>query len=515
MGLVNCKLEGEDGGGGSDLRNLFILVLISAAVGIYVLLNTVLISRDGIFYIKNAKLFLDGFESGIKFYYPGYPFLLFLVYKLAGLFAGDFSNQDWVYLSQSLSLTFKVVSIFPLYYIGKLFLDGRRAFWAVLIIMILPESVELGSGGLRAWPHLLFLSTGILFVLLGFKRRNLFMFGAAGLMAAAGYTIRPECVQVVLYGILLLGFRFFVSREKAERKVCVWGSVLLLAGFAVLAIPYAGVRGYLLPDKVLDMLEGFRVSYGLEGEVLCKADRVAVFRAESVPAGVLASFIELFQGLLKNFRYYFALPVLLGLFDYFKDRRRLRSAEGFVLLAFIVVNVIMMVLLQYNYGYLSARHCFALSMFLVFMVPFGLESMSVEVGRRFKGGVLSTSRFWFAVFVIIGVVICLPKVLKPVGYEKRSFRTAADWIKDNTANGAVLGVSDRAKRIGFYANRECELLYEQALPGGLVYIVERFKYGKDKPVYFDELEERYEPVKRWESDSSEIVFYELKRAAGD
>jgi len=80
-----------------------------------------------------------------------------------------------------------------------------------------------------------------------------------------------------------------------------------------------------------------------------------------------------------------------------------------------------------------------------------------------------TERFWYLVLLLIGVSICIPKLLTPIRAEKQGYREAAEWLKGNTDSAATIAVPD--KRISFYAERK-GLVYEDGnIPANAVYIV--------------------------------------------
>ena len=93
------------------------------------------------------------------------------------------------------------------------------------------------------------------------------------------------------------------------------------------------------------------------------------------------------------------------------------------------------------------------AVYLVFYVPTGLELLAQRISSRFLKERFNNPQLWFFVLLTIGIVICLPKLLRPIRIEKQAFRTAAQWIKENTSPEEVIGVSNSTKRIGFYAER--------------------------------------------------------------
>jgi hypothetical protein len=67
--------------------------------------------------------------------------------------------------------------------------------------------------------------------------------------------------------------------------------------------------------------------------------------------------------------------------------------------------------------------------------------------------------------LVIGIVICVPKLFRPIRIEKKGYRLAAEWLKENTTKEDVIAVPDI--RISFYAERKGVSQYEK----GAKYVV--------------------------------------------
>jgi hypothetical protein len=148
--------------------------------------------------------------------------------------------------------------------------------------------------------------------------------------------------------------------------------------------------------------------------------------------------------------------------------------------------------------------------YLIFYVPTGLELLAQRISSMFLKEPFNNSQLWFFALLIIGIVICLPKLFKPIRIEKQAFRTAAQWIKENTSPEEVIGFSSSVNRIGFYAERANVVISDNSFPWDIRYIVAGFKKNKDKPLYHKIIEDKYTTVNQWETRNIVIVFYSLK-----
>ena len=136
-------------------------------LGIYLVASTVLVSKDGVLYIEQARMVSSDPAVIVKGDTPGYPFLIFAVHRFAALFADNSSLFGWIYTAQSVTLLFRLLALVPLYFIGKLLVGGRNSFYAMLILIVLPHPAKMACELTREWPHIFFLAAGFLLLLWG------------------------------------------------------------------------------------------------------------------------------------------------------------------------------------------------------------------------------------------------------------------------------------------------------------------------------------------------------------
>jgi len=225
-----------------DCLHLAVLVAVALAIGVYLIVTSVIIAHDGVFYIEQAQnLALD--PLGVARRYPvGYPALLFSAHRVAGLFTEGDSTNVWVYSSQAVTLLCRIVALVPLYLLGRLLVGGRRSFWAVLILVVLPHPAHYGSDVLREWPFLLFLALGFWLLIGALRDKRWWLFGLIGLAAGLGYVIRPMCGQLVIYGLLGLVVAF-LNRQRSGKLAIPGAMLLLVVGFAIPVAPHLAWTG--------------------------------------------------------------------------------------------------------------------------------------------------------------------------------------------------------------------------------------------------------------------------------
>ncbi len=489
-----------------DLLNVSILLILALCIGIYLIVTTALISKDGVTFIKyGQQIEAHPVKTMVKeSQHPGYPLLILTAHKVTGLLHKNTSILSWVYCAQSVTLMFRVLAIVILYFIAKQLFSARMSFWAVLILILLPKPAEYGSDALSDWPHLFFLLTGLLFLLRGAANKRWWLFGFAGLAAGAGYLIRPECAQLLVLVRLWLGLQLLLPGHTTGKVKVLSALALLLAGFLAITGPYINLKAAVFPKKNVCQFTSTTRAIKTSRTVFPKknvaqstpASQQLKVRAKNnltasepkpasqfTPSKITKAFGKLVAGMSETLMWFFVPAMLIGMYKRLKPQKWYKP-EKFFIIAIIVLNIPVMIWLYCKHGYMSDRHTLPLLILPILYVPVGLQELAIWFQKRFPIKVGSSAfinfneRLWFLVFLLIGASICTPKLLRPIRFEKQGFRAAAQWLKDNTDSNATVAVPD--KRISFYAGRK-ELFYEnENIPKRAEYIVKISKKKTNK-----------------------------------
>jgi hypothetical protein len=438
---------------------------------------------------------------------PGYPFLLFLWHKFLSWFGFGQSNMDWILAGQTLAMLCQILALVPLYLFGKQMVGSKYAFVAVLILIFLPWPSEFACDVLREWPYLLFLFGGLLLILWAFSYQRILFFLPAGLIAGVGYMIRPECGQVVIYGLLGLLLSFMTPEKWLPRKKAILGSVLLVLGFIAVFFPYVQIQGRILPDKLHRLMTPGKAVYPLETNPSQQAGISSWMPIDGI--AVLA------KGVSENQMYYFFPFMLTGLYFFLSSKKTIPLYK-WLILGFIIFNCLMYVLLYQQWGYISRRHTLPLAVMTLLFVPLGLDIVAVLFSKRqaVSGYQIDLSRqkVIFTGLLIVGMIICLPKLSTPLGGDKAGFRKTAEFLKQNTPADAVIAVSD--SRIAFYADRN-KVVFEAQPTGGrwdyLVIIEKKDKSGGSEQAVPSQIKVHAEPLNNSSRHSQEVVVYQRNR----
>ncbi len=433
--------------------HIYILLALALGIGVYLIITTVIIAKDGVKYIEYAQKFENATIEIMleQDYHPGYPVILLGVHKTMSLFRDKGSVFGWIYSAQSAALLFRLLSIGVLYFIGKELVGPVSSFWAVLIIVLLPLPARYGSNALSDWPHLFFLTTGFFLAVRAAISGKLHLFALAGLTAGVGYLVRPECAQVVIYGLLWLMLDLVVRKTSNWPKT-VFAAVLLLVGFLLVAAPYMKLKGALFPKKNLGR-------FALQAQSRDSSENQTQQRPSTLDTpdvagpGTVKALVKLVGNVGDTLEWVFVPAWIVGLYISFR-KTSLYKARQFFVTALVVINVVLMIWLYIKHGYMDKRHTLPLVLFTIYYVPGGLEVMASwlqKVKTRNIKRQVNNKQLVFCVLLAIGIGVCIPQLLRPLNHEKLFLRKAAQWLIENTDKNDIVATSDA--RIAFYAER--------------------------------------------------------------
>jgi hypothetical protein len=360
------------------------------------------------------------------------------------------------------------------------------------------------------------LATGFLFLLWGAKKGEWWMFGIVGLVAGLGFTIRPECAQLVIYSILWLLVRLIRPKSNMGRLKLLCALFILLIGLTFPVIPYVAKTGKIVPQKLEELLDQskehitrFLPSQSKE-EPQVDSHR-GIRTAVSLLRKVIKAIGRLTEEISDNLMYFFAPALLIGFYCRFRKQPMATDIERFFIPVFTVLNVIIMILLYCGYGYISRRHCLPLTVFLILYVPEGLNVLAVGLENKFSKTQPESNRhprLFFFILLVIGLSICLPKLLRPIRVEKQGYIAASKWLSENTGQEDIIAVPDL--RISFYAERK-GVIYKKEIPGQTMYVVRIAENGSEGPDFDRVLQEEYSvSVDKRKKSGKKLVIYKAQ-----
>ncbi len=273
-------------------------------------------------------------------------------------------------------------------------------------------------------------------------------------------------------------------------------------GYLIPTIPYMITKGNILPIKIQEIIEQPET----QNPNSQATQKTSIAALPSAPSTTIKAFAQLFTKISENLMYYFVPALLIGLYVQLPKQS---PDQRFFMLTFIIINMIMLIILFNNYGYISRRHCLPLVTLTIFYIPVGICKIATWLNFHFsKNETASNTQPYFYIMLVIGISLCLPKLLRPLGADKQTYRDVASWLNENTKETAVIVAID--KRIGFYAKRKKKKLKEGRTPSSGQYVVKIIKPNSPAPTWDVSAEKVYSQWIDKEKKRKKMVVYSIK-----
>jgi 4-amino-4-deoxy-L-arabinose transferase-like glycosyltransferase len=462
------------------LRDILILLSIALVLGIYLILTTVVISRDSVTYVGRAQWLQDNLARELAYRPSGYELLILLSYRIFYAITGISSVQGWIWAAQGLTLLCKALAVIALYLTGCLITHRKSSFWGCVILLLLPEPAQWGSDVLREWPYLLFLISSVLSLIYGVRKSKAWPLALTGLFAGMGFLICLQSIHLVALGLLILTLLMLKPPKDYLRTKALTAAILLITGFAVPNLVYSLYSGQIINNylkeymsKVLPVVSDSATDEthtlpSEESDTTIDPESETLTGPDKTDTGTSETEVEGKGGTLPGFAYelykdtgellvWFYLPFwIIGLY------LRLRNKAD-PLVRYIIGGLILMgtgmILMRYFYkeATVTQRWVFPLVALTAFYIYTGIEQVALWAERK-KAPNCKQPEKWTRILVAVGILICLFKCFEPLGAGKESYLEAADWISSNTQECDWFYTFDT--RIPFYAKRN-NLLYDE------------------------------------------------------
>ena len=211
-------------------RYIWILLIISISVRIYLGFFTYVIKNDSVAFIQNAKYFADGdFLSGLRHdFHPLYSFLMAVLYK---------AIPDMELSGTIVSISFGTLTVIVFYLIGKSVFGRKVSFVSSVVLALHPYAVRFSVDIISESTYFFFFISALGLGFFAIVKRKYYLFALAGICTALAYLVRPEGI-----GIIIIVAGWCILKDLTKFKI-VWKeklvSILILAtSFLVFSMPY-------------------------------------------------------------------------------------------------------------------------------------------------------------------------------------------------------------------------------------------------------------------------------------
>jgi len=435
----------------SNTLALTLLVLAAAAIRLYAFYNTAILNPDGTLYIHQARAIAAG---EWKMAVCTLPFL-----SITSFFISLFHLllDDWLLAARSVSLFFGTLAVIPLYGLFRQFFSKEDTVAAIAILIFLPIWVYNSVDGVRDPACWFFSLYGLYWLARGVRehRRLLLSLACIAFLMAAWARI-----EAVWYIVATCVFLPLLIKQCRRTTLLLWFALpLLLIGATLLIMNFLMEGPSLLAMCRLDDLYQ-RVTKGIpQYSDLRNAISVATQQEQNpllltfLPeARNLVWFIGL--GTLANrlceaLTYPFALITLLGIRSFLRRNQDQSLTQFFLVLAAGALAILYCFILQtwiMEYRYMMLAIMPGLLCFCS-----GVSSLTNMLKRRIglpRWGILT-------LFVIILILITLPRLTKPRGKSEIAFKEIGIFLAGHHPPGGEVRISTSTRTVrlvGFYAN---------------------------------------------------------------
>jgi 4-amino-4-deoxy-L-arabinose transferase-like glycosyltransferase len=190
------------------------------------------IEWDGVYYANLGERIISGdFYGGISAYWsPLYCFFIGISYPF-------FQNSESA--GRFVSIIAGVLLIFPVYFLIRDFFGQLPAYFGTILVVIHPMLIVSSLWVMTESVYTLIFTTIMLTGWHALRKGKARVFFLTGLLFGAAYLVKPEAIGFVgLFFVLTLGAKFF--RSNLTFRTLLKGYSLLLLGFAIFFLPYAG-----------------------------------------------------------------------------------------------------------------------------------------------------------------------------------------------------------------------------------------------------------------------------------
>jgi hypothetical protein len=419
-----------------DWRALGLLLVLAGLIHAWLLLNTEVAARDCIEFIRYAwKLEHHPLAEVVRSepVHPGYPVVIYLVKPVVGLFC---HQSDAVVMEKTAQIVSAVMGLFlvvPMYFLGRELFSARVGFWAALFFQCLPAAGRVLSDGLSEATFYFFFAMSAWQGVRGFRTGGILAFSLCGIFGACAYLTRPE-------GALIVAVTGFVLLMCVSARVWrhSWKKTVVCALGLSLSAIVAGSPIYVLTGQ-------FTTKPTMKGRYLFdhkKQLQQAKLTTEPM-LGVMGMEKSRRQGLIsvatesmKGFGYVGWIPALLGMW-WHRSRLLKEPGQWLALLASLGICFLMWRVATVE-GYLSDRHALILIFFGMFWMAAGLELIPGKMAGLLERWRLPQLSKWcgaaYAPMFLMAVLamLCLPRTLQRLHYNRGGFRDAGLWLADHT-----------------------------------------------------------------------------------
>jgi len=479
-------------------RYIWLLLIISLSVRIYLSVFTYVIKNDSVAYMQNAMYFVSGdFSSALRHdYHPLYSLIMAVLYNVI-------PNME---LSGTIiSVLFGTLTVVVFYLIGKSVFDQKVSFVSSVILAFHPYAVRFSADIISDSTYFFLFISALGLGYFAITNRKLLLFALTGICSALAYLTRPEGIGIIIIVAFWCVLKDFV-KIKVLWKVKLVSILILVVSFLAFSMPYlvfikqdtgswsltkkkkasnlAGLEKVLatlksarlakeesdkekdvsdlaVSEKELDTLKNNRLAKeDSEKERSYRNSIIKQMTASKSNFKIhLYGIIHVIKRYVSTFHPFLFILFIIGVINWTRvDKKRFFGIYVASIILFYLIILYRLNLTHLGQGdniyqYPSRRHLMALVIPAIFFVGLGLYVAGAWTHKKFhncnsivgfKELLKSTWNVQLIVLMIV-VSVLLPKTLKPQRFDKYGIKIVGQWIRSNShkSSPAILSGSLR------------------------------------------------------------------------
>jgi 4-amino-4-deoxy-L-arabinose transferase-like glycosyltransferase len=436
-------------------RYIWLLLIISLSVRIYLSFFTYVIKNDSVAFMQNAKYFASGdFARGLGHdYHPLYSLIMAVLYKVV-------PNME---LSGTIiSVLFGTLTVIVFYLIGKSVFDQKVSFVSSIILAFHPYAVRFSADIISESTYFFFFITALGSGFFAVTKRRHLLFALSGICSALAYLARPEGIGIIIIVVSFCALKD-CTKIKALWKEKLISVLILTVSFLVFSMPYLVYikkeTGHwdLTKKKKLTIVAGI-------GELLSDQNNNGLIERNTEKKGGssvninnqkaaertdfkahLECVLYIAKRYLSTFHYLLFVLLIIGVINW--TRIKQERFFGFYLTAIIVFYLFILYRLGISYALStgdiyapSRRHLMPLVIPAIFCVGIGIHTTGTWMHEKFQSNsfivgfkeLLKSTWIVQLLVLMIVVSVLLPKTLKPQRFDKLGIKEVGQWVKEHS-----------------------------------------------------------------------------------
>jgi hypothetical protein len=474
-----------------DRVNLITLLTFGLVLRLYAFSQIYLIAKDGAFqYIPVAKLFYEGeyLQALLQPQLPLYPFLISILFHITG---------DFELAGQMISVIFSLLTIFPLYFMGRSLFGPRVAFWSTVFYLINPLMLQSSVDVLKEGVFIFFFFSSVYCTLRFLKEGRKIWLIWTVVFTISGALARIIALEVLLVLGLWLGYSALRERVR-EKKLAyhyLWVALLVLGVFLAFVIP--GIWGW----EFWTTKKPYTIAEGL-------FQRWFVYQWPSLSLILKRSFY-VFGRFIEEAHPLLFLLALFGLGS------RVRAEEFGAEAKYLTLMMVVLIIIFFPLLYASGRYLLPAIFLFYLWAGFGFVQMREFIDSRFK----RYTKLNAVIPIMVLLLAILPLALKPQRLDKIGRKEVGLWLREYSKSSQV--ILTNVPRVAYYAQRkyleaDLKLPIEQSIMKGMgaradYVVIEEHRSSISNSLTFFEQEGELELILRYPygKDGRSISVYRL------